>query len=112
MNPLSGSDWEEVFKYAASPNRVMGATCEESGFSIEDVETVLFTLDGDNDGPDWVCAGQLKDGRWFVISAGCDYTGWGCQEGGDSWVADDLEQLEQFGYTHDIRSRLAGSEQE
>ena len=24
----------------------------------------------------WVIAGKTNDGRWFCLSAGCDYTGW------------------------------------
>ena len=61
---LSWGSWKEVFKYA-------------SGFSQEDVCHILASDEGHNDGPDWVMAGMLCDGRYFVIRAGCDYTGWG-----------------------------------
>lgn len=45
-------------------------------FGRRDVASILGLAEGENDGADWLIAGQLKDGRWFSLRAGCDYTGW------------------------------------
>lgn len=76
---LTGYGWEETFTHykgnptAAPPDNPINT----SAYSREDVAEVIACQDGDNDGPDWVAIGRLKDGRYFTIRAGCDYTGWG-----------------------------------
>ena len=45
-------------------------------FTRADVKRIIAVVDGESDGPDWVCVGKLQDGRFFVASGGCDYTGW------------------------------------
>ena len=57
-------DWKEVFNYA-------------NGYTREDVAYIVARYDGYNDGDNWEMVGALKDGRWFYLTAGCDYTGWG-----------------------------------
>ena len=69
-------DWEEVFKYA-TPDSVVGESVDTTPFSRDDVVQILHSEEGENDGPDWIVAGILQDGRYFVLRAGCDYTGWG-----------------------------------
>ena len=47
-------------------------------FTRFDVERVVAYSEGCNDESNWLVAGKLWDGRWFCLSAGCDYTtGWG-----------------------------------
>jgi hypothetical protein len=82
--PGESYDWPEVFKYASgageggTPVAVPeGSDLSATAFDTADVERVEKAVEGDNDGPDWVAFGLLKDGRWFCVSAGCDYTGWG-----------------------------------
>lgn len=86
-------DWREAFGYA-------------SGFTMDDVAEVLAASEGENDGPDWKMAGRLTDGRFFILRAGCDYTGWDCQAGGDSELADSLDILIRWRMTDDDRARL------
>lgn len=88
---LSGSewDWPEVFKYASGAGEggtpfwvLPNSKPEQNGepaasFDIADVDGVEASVEGENDGADWVVFGLLKDGRWFSVTAGCDYTGWG-----------------------------------
>jgi len=85
---LAGYDWQHVFAYAGEPDAGDGSANIKRAadhlpdvslepFSRWDVARVVAMEDGDNDGPDWVCVGELKDGRYFAINAGCDYTGWG-----------------------------------
>lgn len=107
LETLSNYDWEEVFKYA-DPAWVEGASKTGKGgtFEREDVEEILASEVGENDGDEWLMVGRLKDGRWFSIHAGCDYTGWGCQEGGASYVAETKEAILAYGLTLDERVRL------
>lgn len=72
---LDTYDWEEVFKYAASPARVVTGEFER-GFTREDVFRIVAADEGENDGPEWVGVFELNDGRFVSIEAGCDYTGW------------------------------------
>lgn len=86
--------WRYVFEYAGTPAepdywvtnakgdgvvvlRCVNATCSTDPFGREDVVRIIGTVEGEPDTKDWEIAGQLRDGRWFYLSAGCDYTGWG-----------------------------------
>ena len=108
MNKLSGYDWTEVFKYAASEycGPVLNYNGNASGFCFEDVGMVLDACDGENDGANWVGLFLLKDGRFASIRAGCDYTGWGCQKSGSSNVADTFDRMWLYGLDDDERDRL------
>jgi hypothetical protein len=97
-------DWQEVFKYAdASPARP-----GDSGkaYQITDVDSVVATADGENDGADWVGLFRMNDGQFLAINAGCDYTGWGCQEGGSSKIAKTKEDAIALCLTNEERERL------
>lgn len=41
-----------------------------------DVAQVLALRDGEEDGPDWLGAFLLADGRFLYARGGCDGTGW------------------------------------
>lgn len=87
VTPLNDGNWDSVFAYAGEPNAGDGsasinpappfAKISTDPFSRWDVEKVFGYADGDNDGPNWLMYGKLRDGRFFFITAGCDYTGWG-----------------------------------
>lgn len=97
-------DWQEAFAFAGD---IRTATnCSNAGFAMADVKEVLSADEGENDGPSWMMAGVLNDGRYFFLDAGCDYTGWDCQAGGDAQVADTLPNLIRFGMTEEARERL------
>lgn len=111
-------DWEEAFRYASGGNMQTGQpdvrraapvgddACPLDPFGIGDVDEILGADEGENDVADWICWGRLKDGRYFSLRAGCDYTGWDCQAGGHAEVASDLGLMRQFGLTEDERERL------
>lgn len=86
--PLRGYDWEAAFGYASAPDRVEGATCSRDAVAREDVVEVKHIDEGYNDGDSWIVCGRLRDGRWFFLSAWCDYDG-----------------LAQFGFGSDERTR-------
>lgn len=102
---MADYDWEEVFKYA-NPTPVLGSSASADPFSRADVAEIIAAVNGDNDGPDWVGVFRLDDGRFAVVSAGCDYTGWGCQEDGQAASASSLEELVRLGLSDDERTRL------
>lgn len=109
-------DWKEVLGYAGkdgtqqggqpAPGAVGESPPSTEPFGMDDVEEVLAADEGENDGPSWMVALRLKDGRFAYIEAGCDYTGWDCQAGGSASVASSLEQLVRFGLTDEARKRL------
>lgn len=73
-------DWQCAFEHAGE-------------FGIKDVAEVLGFREGENDGANWLMYGVLNDGRYFYLSAGCDYTGWDCQGGGWGSTADTYESM-------------------
>ena len=92
LSLLAEYDWREAFSYA-------------KGFGTDDVSEIIDYKQGENDGLNWIMYGRLKDGRYFALSAGCDYTGWDCQAGGDSEIKATLPELLRFGMGDDERDR-------
>jgi len=100
LKELNTYDWEEAFKYANPPELI---PCDNktpnNNFDIEDVTEILAAIEGEGDGDSWVIIVKLKDNRYAVLEAWCDYTGWGCQAGGNSIVCNNLNLLWKFGIT-------------
>lgn len=71
-----------------------------------DVAFITAIVEGENDGPNWVCVGRLITGEWFTVTAGCDYTGWGCQQWGQAYVDSDLDAILRLGLSDEDRNRL------
>ncbi len=120
---LNNYDWANVFGYAGEksedsgdwqncihgyklPRSVVGNTCELTPFTRNDVKRIVGLVDGCNDEEDWVGVFELLDGRYAFLKAGCDYTGWDCQAGGDAYVATNIDHLVQFGMDEYSRARL------
>lgn len=102
---LDDYDWKEAFAYAV-PDKVIGSVVSNAACLIDDVVEIYGISAGENDGPEWVVCGLMKDGRSFVLRAGCDYTGWDCQAGGDCEVAATREEIITFGCTEEERRRM------
>ena len=68
-------DWQEAFKYGADIRTATG--CGNAPFVLDDVEEIIASDEGMNDEESWIAVGKLNDGRYFFLSAWCDYTGWG-----------------------------------
>lgn len=115
---LSGDDWGEVFGYCGDPcGNSQGrppsvtlayphAKCDTGAFGRGDVMVISHMAESYNDGPDWICVGELWDGRYFIARAGCDYTGWDCQASGYGEVADDLQEMIRLGLSKEDQERL------
>lgn len=97
-------DWPEAFEYASGAESVRGATMRS--FTLDDVAEILGSVEGANDEADWLCVGRLNNGEFFVLSAGCDYTGWDCRAGGWCHVEPSLDELIQYGIPNRDRTRL------
>lgn len=116
LEALEGYDWAEVFAAAGGgegtynpgqPTAVrFGRKVSVAPFVRADVATILAIAEGEHDGPEWVVAGRLNDGRWFVARGGCDYTGWDCQSDASAEVAATKVDLLTFGLTEGERDRL------
>lgn len=103
---LDTFDWNHIFNHYAVPAPVPGDTVLTTPFaSRAAVDSIFYQREGEPDGENWELAGRLKDGRWFYIEAGCDYTGWGCQEGGHSVVASTKPKLIRLGLGKEQRIR-------
>jgi hypothetical protein len=84
---LCEGNWKHCFAYAGEPDAGDGEASIKSArpgedipltsFSRWDVAQVLGTSEGENNVQNWLCYGQLRDGRYFFLTSGCDYTGWG-----------------------------------
>lgn len=71
------SDWSQAFYFGANPEVACpGMTTATDSFGIDDVAELLGHVAGANDESPWFCYGRLRDGRFFHLSAWCDYTGW------------------------------------
>jgi len=99
-------NWREAFAYANAPQPTEGYAGPLAAVTLADVAEVVAYDDGENDGPDWVGVFRLHDGRHLFLAAGCDYTGWDCQAGGSSWLANDLASCVRWGLTTEARERL------
>jgi hypothetical protein len=112
---LNTWDWQEAFGYAGEPKTYAfkqniestGEDCSTKLFTREDVSVILGMIEGENDGAPWRIYGQLFDGRYFYLEAGCDYTGWDCGAGGSASVALTKQDIISKGLTEEAR-RLFG----
>lgn len=117
---LDGWDWIKAFECAGPTEYEWGAdntpdlrranpqdtTTSLAPFQRKDVALVHAFAEGEPDEASWLCLGKLNDGRWFLLRAGCDYTGWDCQSDGCVDVAPDLDTLLSYGASNDERERL------
>lgn len=82
---------------------------------LNSVVRVVACAEGENDGPEWLAVVELQDGRFAVMAAGCDYTGWDCQASGtlefypsEGMALTDLtpEQAARLGVSHDHKANV------
>lgn len=69
---MGAYDWQEAMNYAK--------------FRFDQIDRVVFAQEGEADEHDWHLIVELHGGGFGVLSAGCDYTGWDCQAGGESGI--------------------------
>jgi hypothetical protein len=107
LESLNDYDWKNAFAEAGSPIVVKFANpVPTESFIREDVVEIIATADGENDGPNWLGVFLLKDGRYAMVDAGCDYTGWDCQAWGTAEVCGTLDEMIRWGLSNEQRKRL------
>lgn len=112
IKELDTYDWAEVFGEGSGGNctsiipeiQPPGSDISNATFSREDVDFLIGQIEGENDGPSWICYGLLKDGRYFVARGWCDYTGWDCQASNSGDVASTEYNIIRYGLSADERS--------
>ena len=63
-----------------------------NGFRTQDVAYVLACVFGESDGSNWHWLCAMNDHTYAYATGGCDYTGWGCQDWGDSHIYPTLKE--------------------
>lgn len=81
-------------------------------FKVLDVTNVLATIPGHNDEDAWHWVVKLDDGRFFYVTASCDYTGWDCQSSCDCQEAPTaIKAAELSGeYSEQLKNQIKGSQ--
>lgn len=79
---MKAYDWQSAMVYAK--------------FKFEDIARILLAKEGEGDGPDWELLVELRSGDFGALWAWCDYSGWGCQEGGGSGIFKDEQGATKF----------------
>lgn len=100
-------NWKQAMEVASSAvGAVLGYTGSVEFNGWGEIDTVIASDDGCNDGPNWIALFQLHDGRYLFLSAGCDYTGWDCQAGGTIKICRNYNDMIRYGLGDDDRKRL------
>jgi hypothetical protein len=92
-NWKNDDDWKEAF-----------AT---SGYDIQNVTKVIVCDEGENDGDNWIAIVKWNGvkGKYAIIDAGCDFTGWDCQGWGNIEFFDS-EEVAKVHLTPEQATRL------
>lgn len=99
-------NWSEAWSIANFSKARNDSNVSTEVFEINDIEVIISSDEGCNDGDNWIMIGKVKDGRFFFLSAGCDYTGWSCQAWNNSFIDNSIEDLIRYGMDDSDRSRL------
>ena len=78
---LDDSDFKECMKYAP--------------FALNDVKEIVACIPGEADGPYWHYLCRLSGDKYGYVTAGCDYSGWGCQEDGEGAIGTLQQMIEK-----------------
>ena len=97
-------DWKEAFTFSDGTSLDEGS--DSFAFGIDDIKKILYAEDGGNDGPSWIIMVKLKNNQYGFLTAWCDFTGWGCQDGGHSYVSKSKKKLIRYGLGEDDRKRF------
>lgn len=123
LDELTGYDWEQVFGDCISEDRSWSSRVEnpwsvdpayvvsEEGptpfssepFTRNDVVEIVAQREGERDERDWVVVCKLADGRYALMSGGCDYTGWDCQSNVARFVGPSLPAIQRWAMSKDER---------
>jgi len=63
-----------------------------AGVEKELVANVLAEVPGEADGPNWHAIVKMVDGKFGYLTGWCDYSGWGCQDGGKLTITKTIKE--------------------
>lgn len=69
-------DWRDALLAVNPPEWVIGQSGPIDPLNFDNVEQVVASSEGENDGQPWIALFKLKNGTFAFLSAWCDYTGW------------------------------------
>ena len=95
LDKLREYNWQEAMEY-----------CD---WKKSHVARIMASVEGENDGENWLMVVELDDGSYGFLSAGCDFTGWDCRAEGMCHIEQTLEGLIRFGMGKEERDRLGYS---
>jgi uncharacterized protein (TIGR02996 family) len=84
----------EIVPSALGPTRIEAMMAR---FTLADIATIIAKSPGINEDTDWLCLGQLHNGRYFFIEAGCSYSGWDTHGTGRLIIGPNFESIVRFG---------------
>lgn len=110
---LISYDWTEVFGEGSGGNCSPkadacppGAVIDLTPPRLEDIAQVIAASNGENDEAHWIGLFLLKDGRYCIADAWCDYTGWDCRADNNIEVAASMEDVLRYGLDSEAKKRL------
>lgn len=72
-----------------------GANPAAFPYPIEDISAILASDPGHNDDDNWYWVVRFKNsGALWLVTAWCDYSGWGCQDGAHCYASGDPKDIE------------------
>lgn len=89
---LDDFDFNECLKYAP--------------FEKGDVSEIIACWPGEADGEKWHYIVELKNKEYGYVTAWCDYSGWGCQEGGEGFKAKTIKEIFKKIENKEVRENL------
>ena len=98
--------YEDYLGQSCTINTNWGNAFSEAGLDPTAIDFIYAADEGENDGASWICAGKLKEGDYFFLTAWCDYTGWDCQAGGELFTNKSKKELERMNMSDEERTRL------
>jgi len=75
-----GGVFDDLY-YCLENNPPETPSSPSTNWSPDDVLAICAEVPGANDELNWWWILALKDGRYVLLSAWCDYTGWNCRSG-------------------------------
>lgn len=101
---------EIALQVSNNPGTIIGSEglVDTQRFYVSDVSKLIasYVNRGIHNETQIVVVGQLKDKRWFSLTAFCDVTGWDCVSGGTVYVASSRKDIMRFGLGDREREQL------
>jgi hypothetical protein len=90
--------FDDYFKRPICPKRVPMESHQsyDVGNFPENIKTVFWCHEGENDEDGWSLLAQLENGLYIYFYAWCDYTGFDCQGGMELWASSSYENLIEY----------------